>query len=55
MVPFPDKPNIDVTDEMVKQVSVYSTAAGKTIIFEVTHKAREIRVSTPSLVCLLTG
>lgn len=26
MVPFPDKPNIDVTDEMVKQVSVCSTA-----------------------------
>lgn len=49
MVPFPDKPNIDVTDEMVKQVSVYSTAAGKAIILEITHKTMS------SQVCLLTG
>lgn len=49
MVPFPDKPNIDVTDEMVKQVSVYSTAAGKAILLEITHK------SMSSQVCLLTG
>lgn len=44
MVPFPDKPNIDVTGEMVNQVSVCSTA----IIPEVAHNIRKARVSCVS-------
>lgn len=44
MVPFPDKPNIDVTDEMVNQVSVCSTA----IIVKVAHNIRKARVSCVS-------
>lgn len=35
MIPFPDKPNIDVTQEMSDQVSVCSTVVGKAIILEV--------------------
>lgn len=38
MIPFPDKPNMDVTDEMVRQVSVgkisyWGELGGKIVFF----------------------
>lgn len=41
MIPFPDKPNIDVTQEMQNQVSVSSTAGGKAIVLEVTRNVQK--------------
>lgn len=43
MIPFPGKPNIDVTDEMVKQVSVEREGGGdlhqpQEIIWERLHE-----------------
>lgn len=39
MIPFPDKPNIDVTQEMQNQVS--STAEGEAIVLEVTRNVQK--------------
>lgn len=41
MIPFPDKPNIDVTKEMLDQVSVFSTAVRKAIILKVTQNVEK--------------
>lgn len=41
MIPFPDKPNIDVTKEMLVQVSACFTAVGKAITVEVTQNVQK--------------
>lgn len=41
MIPFPDKPNIDVTKEMLAQVSVCCTAVRKAIILEVAQNVQK--------------
>lgn len=41
MIPFPDKPNIDVTKEMLAQVSLCSIAVGKEVILKFTQNVQK--------------